>query len=142
VPGEGFDRSRVQTWSDSTLLPRRRGAAEPPASPSQEIPVENPLFRTDTSIVSEKGKPVVRRGRKATEPSGSAGLPNERENKMIKAKTLDGVRWLVLAALPSRVRAHGAAVDWLLDDPVFAPRGRRVERGVQTRLGSAVTARS
>ncbi|MDQ3943644.1 MAG: hypothetical protein M3357_00510 [Actinomycetota bacterium] len=59
-----------------------------------------------------------------------------------KARALDGVRWLVLAALPSGVRAHGAAVDWLLDDPVFAPRGRSVEHGVRTRLGSAAAARS
>ena len=59
-----------------------------------------------------------------------------------KATTLEGVRWLMLAALPSRVRADGVAVDWLLDDPVFAPQGRKVERGVRTRLWSAVAARS
>jgi hypothetical protein len=34
---------------------------------------------SDTSFVSDNGKPVVRRGRKATGPTGSAGLPNDKE---------------------------------------------------------------
>src|SRR2546426_2918430 len=83
----------------------------------QEIRVETSLFCTDTSIDSEKGKPVVRRGRKATGPSGSAGPSNEGETKMKgKRRNLgEGMRWLMVAALPSGVRAGGDAVDWLLD---------------------------
>jgi hypothetical protein len=100
------------------------------------------MFCTDTSIDSENGKPVVRRGRKATGPNGSAGLPNERETTMkVNRTTLgEGLRWLALAALPSDVRAGGDAVDWLLDDPIFTPAARRMKRPVGRGLGSAVPA--
>jgi hypothetical protein len=100
------------------------------------------MFCTDTSTDSENGKPVVRRGRKATGPSGSAGLPNERETTMKGNRTTlgEGLRWLVLAALPSDVRARGDAVDWLLDDPIFTPPPRRMKRPVARGLGSAVPA--
>ena len=101
------------------------------------------MFCTDTSIDSEKGKPVVRRGRKATGPSGSAGPSNEGEIKMKgKRRNLgEGMRWLMVAALPSGVRAGGDAVDWLLDDPVFTPPARRLTRPVRSGLGSAIPAR-
>ncbi len=48
----------------------------------------------------------------------------------------EGMRWLVLAALPSRVRARGDAVEWLLDDPVFAGRAGSESRPFAPRVRS------
>jgi hypothetical protein len=49
----------------------------------------------------------------------------------------EGVRWLMLAALPSRIRANGDAMRWLLDDPVFSGRPESVTRPVTSGLGAA-----